>query len=282
MAFESRDGRGTVRLFSRLWVGQQLALQLSLSALPLAYFLYQGPAGAAGVAYAVATLVAAGLPRRRSRRVAALNQRVLVRARRSRAATFPPPRPTTTSRPIVRSPNSAPLSGPASRQSMPAVLRRSACTAPSTSSGNVMVADADDTIVYMNKAVIEMFRCAAADLHAAAEFRRQRCSARASTVPQESPAHQRACSAGMRDTHSADVGSVSVTLRVSATRCRWQRHSGLAPSSCGSTAREARRGGITRIVAAANDGDLTSASRRPAKRATRRARRRDERAARPT
>ena len=154
-----------VRFIFRLSVGQQLVLQLSLCALPLGYLGYRlGTADATGLA--LVSLVAAGLVCVGvARRVTALNRRVLAASRALGRGELPA---TTTdvAEPADRALAELGATLKARFESVDSSVATSARLhgALDKLASNVMVADADGKIVYMNEAVAAMFRANATQI----------------------------------------------------------------------------------------------------------------------
>ena len=83
---------------------------------------------------------------------------------------------------------------------------------------NVMVADADGNIVYMNEAVSAMFRASAAEIRKQLpHFDPDKVLGSHFDGFHKAPAQQRSLVAGLRETHTADMTLGGATLRIIAT-----------------------------------------------------------------
>ena len=254
-----------MRFILRLSVGQQLALQLTLCALPLGYLGYRvGTTGGdgLGIACAAAALAGAGLLCIVvARRVAALSQRMLAASHQLArgnfaASTTDAAEPADQALAELRAALKARFDSADARAAAAARLNG----ALDKLASNVMVADADGTIVYMNEAVTAMFRANAA------EIRKQLPHFDAAKVLGSSfdrfhkaPSHQRGLLGRLRETHSADVQLGESVLRVSATPIidAGGQRLGTVVLWLDRTVEARSEAEIAGIVAAANDGNLT-------------------------
>lgn len=91
-------------------------------------------------------------------------------------------------------------------------------TALEVVTSNVMIADADQNIVFMNKAVEQMLSNAEADLRKALpQFDVRRVLGSNIDIFHKNPAHQRNMLAGLRDTHRAQIKVAGRTFALVAT-----------------------------------------------------------------
>ena len=260
-----RGGRDVVRFILRLSTGQQLGLQLVLCALALTCVGYQyGVVGNDGIALAIASaaLLATGaLSFVLARRATAIRERVVAASKRLARGDFAAGAAEDSDLidaalaelgAMLKARHEAAVSDALAAARVRSALDRLAV--------NVMVADADGRIVYVNDAVIAMFRENAAEIRKQLpQFDPDRVLGASIDAFHKSPAHQRGLLSALRGTHTAEMRLGAAALRIVATPLHG---SGAVPlgtvvqwldcSSEVSIEQEVRF-----VVDAADDGDLT-------------------------
>ena len=212
-----------MRFILRLPIRRQLALLFAFCAAPLAYFGYRtGIAGddlgclalaAVGIA-AVAALCAVV-----ATRATALDERIEAASRRLARGEFGAgPGGRAEPADVALAGLSAALKARAESADAAALVATRLHGALDRLAVNVMVADADGKIVYMNDAVTAMFRANAVEIRKQLpHFDPDRVLGASFDNFHKAPAQQRGLVAGLRQTHSADVKLGETSLRIIAT-----------------------------------------------------------------
>ena len=133
-------------------------------------------------------------------------------------------------------------------------------TALDNVSSNVMMADADNRIIYMNKQVVRMFREAEADIRAELpNFDADRLMGGSIDEFHRNPAHQRALLNNLKDVHQTEMRVGGRTLRITANPVVSDEGErlGTAVEWLDRTEEVAVEGELEGIVAAARSGDLS-------------------------
>jgi methyl-accepting chemotaxis protein len=211
-----------VRFILKLAVGQQLLLQFALFAPPLAYLGYRvGIAGndGYGLAFAVIGLVAAGLVSLLvARRAAESRDRIIAVSRRLAHGDFAAAREADNPAEAALAELGAALQARQASDEARALTSARLQASIDKLAINVMVADADGKIVYMNEAVRAMFRANAVEIRKQLpHFDADKVLGASFDTFHKTPAHQRGLVAGLRDTHTADMRLGESTLRIVAT-----------------------------------------------------------------
>jgi methyl-accepting chemotaxis protein len=133
---------------------------------------------------------------------------------------------------------------------------------------NVMVADPDGKIIYMNEAVTAMFHTAAPEIRKQLPgFNAERVLGSNFDSFHKAPSHQRNLLAGLRNTHIAEIRLGEAALKIIATPvtdASGQRL-GTVVQWVDRTTEVSTEEEIKFVVAAANDGDLTRRIRKDGK-----------------
>ncbi len=222
LAVASRGGREIVRFIFRLSVRQQLGLLFACCALPLAYLGYQtGIAGGsltgvvlaatgAGICGALCFAIAQG--------AAADRARVLAASERLARGDF-----------AVPGVAGDPLEAALATLGTSLKARADASAAERRASGrlqgalerlaiNVMVADGDGKIIFMNDALHAMFRANATEIRKQLpQFDPEQVLGAPFDGFHKAPAQQRSTISALRETHNAEMKLGDATLRVVAT-----------------------------------------------------------------
>ncbi len=133
-------------------------------------------------------------------------------------------------------------------------------TALEVVTSNVMIADADQNIVFMNKAVEQMLSNAEADLRKALpQFDVRKVLGSNIDIFHKNPAHQRNMLAGLRDTHRAQIKVAGRTFALVATPVVDAHgvRTGTVVEWGDRTQEVATEEEIANVVAAAANGDFT-------------------------